>query len=116
MTDTKVTLTDEERETLEATGMAMGVRQSAAVESIVAHRVAEALRDAADEMEKQKPESGYVVVYPERVGSWLRDRANSYDPTGGTDEAEQKHNLGMCSDLCLYCHGYATPTGQENEG
>lgn len=45
-----------------------------------------ALTEAADAMDAQKPREGYVVVHPERVGGWLRDRARAVAvKDGGSD-------------------------------
>lgn len=83
----KVTLTDAERETLEV-GAALigwadadtgGAELKEAVEYIVAARIAEALREAA---EQAMPISGYMGKYRWISSEKLRDTAAEYDPEG----------------------------------
>lgn len=81
---TKIKLTDEERETLLRGYRGNIVDNEAAVESIVAAYVAEALRDAADRV-KDVRENGLKPgmdshPYATHFESWLRALAAEYDP------------------------------------
>lgn len=80
----RVELTDTERENILS-----GVREelwtpiTEAVESIVAARVAEALRDAAA---RAMPISGYMGNHRWISSNKLRDLADEYDPKGDNHE------------------------------
>lgn len=79
MTEHKVTLTEAEREALRADAFLMQdewVSVDAVIESIVAARIAAALREAADSV---WAESGIQWGRPDWI-KWLRDIAAEYDP------------------------------------
>jgi hypothetical protein len=88
MTD-RITLTDEERDRLrscDSTDRIITDQHLAAVESIVAARVAEALRDAAGEAERDAVScpagctSETCKGHNLTTARWLRALANEYDP------------------------------------